>query len=141
MWASAKAGSLTKLIPDPDKYHFADPLFNLRFILKPTFVAYDLLRQTGFLNLDESKQILEWLEPIVKNSDKRGCEGTWKCYPDSKPGEHWTLHDYTILMMWGAVSVDNYYFQRGVEFYINPSIACGLMVVLKRLGKGKSIEA
>ena len=59
MLASANAGSLTKLIPDPDKYHFADPLFNLRFILKPTFVAYDLLRQTGLLNLEEIKQILE----------------------------------------------------------------------------------
>ncbi len=118
MLASANAGSLTKLVPDPDKYFFEDPLFNLRFILKPTFVAYDLLRQTKFLKPEENQKILDWLAPIVKNSDRRSCESKGKCKPDSKPGEHWTLHDYTTLMLWGAVSGDNYYFQRGIKMYV-----------------------
>ena len=48
----------------------------------------------------------------------RGSEGTWSCQPDERPGEHWTLHDYTTLMMWGAVSGSDHYFQRGVEFYL-----------------------
>ena len=118
MLASAKSGSLSKLVPDPDKYKYTDPLFNLRFLLKPTFMAYDVLRQTGYLRSEEDSEILNWLGPIVKNSDRRGCEGTWQCQPDSKPGEHWTLHDYTTLMMWGTVSGSDYYFQRGVEFYL-----------------------
>ena len=118
MLASAKAGSLTKLVPDPDEIKYGTPLFNLRFMLKPTFVAYDVLRQTDFLRPEEDSKILGWLGPIVKNSDMRGCEGTYQCSGDEQPGEHHTLHDYTTLMMWGAVSGSNYYFQRGVEFYL-----------------------
>ena len=116
--ASSEAGSFSNLIPDPDRTLFMDALFNLRFVLKPTFVAFDVLRQTKLLSANEEKQILQWLEPIVKNSDMRGCEGTWSCTPDGWPAEHWTLHDYTTLMLWGVVSGSDYYFQRGVEFYL-----------------------
>ena len=116
--ASSEAGSFSNLIPDPDHTLVMDALFNLRFVLKPTFVAFDVLRQTKSLSANEEKQILQWLEPIVKNSDMRGCEGTWSCTPDKWPAEHWTLHDYTTLMLWGVVSGSDYYFQRGVEFYL-----------------------
>ena len=116
--ASSKAGSFSNLIPDTDRMYFSDTLFNLRYVLKPTFVAFDVLRQTKLLSLDEERQILAWLRPIVKQSDMRGCEGTWRCIPDEHPAEHWTLHDYTTLMLWGVVSESDYYFQRGVEFYI-----------------------
>ena len=116
--ASSEAGSFSNLIPDPDHTLVMDALFNLRFVLKPTFVAFDVLRQTKSLSANEEKQILQWLEPIVKNSDMRGCEGTWSCTPDGWPAEHWTLHDYTTLMLWGVVSGSDYYFQRGVEFYL-----------------------
>ena len=116
--ASSKVGSFGNLIPDPNKYKYSDPLFNLRYVLKPTFVAFDVLRQTKSLSAKEEKKILEWLEPIVKNSDMRGCEGTWTCIPDERY-DHATLHDYTTLMLWGVVSGSDYYFQRGAKFYVD----------------------
>lgn len=112
--ASADAKSLTKLIPDPDKFRYIDPLFNLRFVLKPIFVGFDVLRQEGHMSEDEEKRIRTWLEDVVKESDKGRCESRNYCDPPN----HTTLHRGTTFMLWGAVSGSDYWFNKGIDHYL-----------------------
>ncbi len=115
MLDSAKIGSLMNIIPDPDRYRYIDPLFDLRFVLKPTFVAYDLLRQTDSLTDQEDKLIRTWLEGVVQATDKGGCEMVNYC--DNRDANHTTLHRGTTFMLWGAVSGNKIWIDKGVSHF------------------------
>ncbi len=112
---SAAEGAFADIVADPDKYRYVDPLFNLRFGLKPVFMAYDLLQQQNALALVEDARLLEWLERVVETSDRGLCgemEG-W-CHKAS----HTTLHAGTTYMLWGAVSANPEWFQKGIDYYV-----------------------
>lgn len=115
MIRSANAGSFTNLVPDPDRFRFVDPLFNLRFVLKPTFMGYDLLRQTNHLSLEEDALIMSWLENVVRITDKGGCEMSDYC--DNADANHTTLHRGTTFMLWGAVSGNSTWLRKGVAHF------------------------
>lgn len=115
MLRSAKAGSLLNVVPDPDKYRYIDPLFDLRFLLKPAFLAYDLLRQTGSLKKQEDRLLRTWLETVVRASDKGGCEMANYC--DNRDANHTTLHRGTTFMLWGTVSGNDRWVEKGIAHY------------------------
>lgn len=115
MLKSAKAGSFMNIIPDPDKFRYVDPLFNLRFVLKPTFMAYDVLRQTGQFSDKEEKLVRTWLEVVVRATDKGGCEMVNYC--DQRDANHTTLHRGTTFMLWGAVSNNDYWIKMGLSHF------------------------
>ncbi|WP_299842634.1 alginate lyase family protein [uncultured Roseovarius sp.] len=115
MLTSAKARSFSRIIPDPDRFRYVDPLFNLRLALKPTFMGYDLLRQTNHLSADEDAAIRSWLESVVKSTDKGGCEMSDYC--DNKDANHTTLHRGTTFMLWGAVSGNKKWLNKGISHF------------------------
>lgn len=103
------------MIPDPHRFRYIDPLFDLRFVLKPTFLAYDLLRQTDSLTDEEDKLIRTWLEGVVQATDKGGYEMANYC--DNKDANHTTLHRDTAFMLWGAVSDNEAWINKGVSHF------------------------
>ena len=113
---SAAQGEFSKIIPDPDKYQLLDPLFNLRFGLKPVFLAYDVLQHAGALSKDQQAQLTRWLDTVVASSDLGYCGEMENRY--DRPN-HTTLHAGTTFMLWGGVSGNPKWFGKGIDYFMD----------------------
>ena len=113
---SKRQGGFTRLRPDPDKYYLLDPLFNLRFGLKPVFVAYDVLQQEGAITEEQQTILHQWLEEVVESTDLGYC-GEMEDWCDSP--NHTTMHAGSTFMLWGGVTSNPKWFRKGIDYFVD----------------------
>ncbi|MEM8541735.1 MAG: alginate lyase family protein, partial [Pseudomonadota bacterium] len=65
--------------------------------------------------VEENNLVKSWLENVVTISDKGGCEMVNYC--DNADANHTTLHRGTTFMLWGAVSNNRKWMQKGVAHF------------------------
>ena len=110
----ADGGGLASVVPDDDKMQYIDPLWYLREILTAPIIVFEAARQQGTLAGAELERVRVWLANAMKMTDRGGVEndGSWYQW-DS----HVKIHRGFVFILWGAVSGDDVYFQKGIQEY------------------------
>jgi hypothetical protein len=114
MLASAAAKSYMVVVPDSDRYHLMDPVWNLRQVATALMVGTEALIQTNMINTDEKQHILDWLNSINTFAKKTGDNG--KGTPHNV-GTHSMFFDHIHRMMWASMIGDKSDIKVGVRLY------------------------
>lgn len=115
--ASAKARSYTQVVPDPDRYHLVDPLWNLRFTTKSMMISTEALIQLELLNDSELKLVMDWLHSLNSFAKRKGDGGKGAHGAIHQVGTHAHLHDYVNRMMWAVMTNNEKDIKTGIKQY------------------------